>query len=226
MEEHISAWERKYRTSERVWGGYFSADEMTRAFPHNARLLDAGSGNGKALVPLAKAGFDVVGLDISQSANKKLNATLTDMHVNDVSILTGDVRALPFCDCTFDCVAAYHVICHMYASDRMRALREFERVLKHEGMLSIESFSVNDFRFCKTMHNDRMHTNEANTIIKGDGILYHYYNESEFKEELAASGFSIEKFEVVQNSIRSGKERHMHESLFAIVRKPSAKAIM
>ncbi|MEM2899786.1 MAG: class I SAM-dependent methyltransferase, partial [Thermoplasmata archaeon] len=113
MEEYLSAWEKKYSLSERVWGGFFCIDDIVNMIRKDALILDVGSGNGKVLVPVAKAGYRVVGLEISRNANKRLKKYLESIGLENVDVLDGDLRFLPFSDCRFDAVTAYHVIGHM-----------------------------------------------------------------------------------------------------------------
>ncbi|MFO7322935.1 MAG: class I SAM-dependent methyltransferase [Chloroflexota bacterium] len=90
-------------------------------------VLDAGCGEGNYVEALAQLCPDVkyTGIDLSH--------VMLDRHPDSRHTTVGDVEHLPFPDNTFDVVMANHML--FLVSDRNRALREFHRVLKPEGVL-------------------------------------------------------------------------------------------
>ena len=46
--------------------------ELLPTLPSNARLLDLGCGEGRLMLPLAEAGLEVVGVDVSEAGIAKL----------------------------------------------------------------------------------------------------------------------------------------------------------
>ncbi|MCZ7537961.1 MAG: class I SAM-dependent methyltransferase [Acidimicrobiia bacterium] len=64
-----------------------------------ARILDAPCGFGRHAIPLAEAGFDVVGLDFSESL---LAEARRRMGRAGPELVHGDLRALPFAEASFD----------------------------------------------------------------------------------------------------------------------------
>ena len=91
-------------------------------------VLDAGCGNGKysARKYSDARGYKVVGLDNFQSVRQH---SFLDYRV------CGDVNALPFGDASFDVVYARWLVEHL--QNPMVALREFHRVLKPGGRLTL-----------------------------------------------------------------------------------------
>jgi len=222
MEEYLKSWDKKYGASSRVWGGFFCIDDIVKRVPKNALILDVGSGNGKVLVPLAKAGYRIYGLEISRNANKRLKRYLHDTELveighAEVEVIDGDLRALPFLDCVFDAITAYHVIEHMPGEERKKGLGELRRVLKENGFVFIENFSNMDFRILKNRNLNEKY--EKNTFQKGDGTICHYYDDEEFREEIENANFRIDKIEKRRSEVRVGKEKYVHEFLFAVARK-------
>ena len=88
------------------------------------RLLDIGCGGGADAVELAKHGWSVVGVDLSERQ-------LEFARQRDVEVVRADAAALPFEDERFD--AAASVFTHTDVSDFAAVLRETARVLRPGG---------------------------------------------------------------------------------------------
>ena len=93
---------------------------------HGRRVLDLGCGKGRFAAHLAKAGAEVVGLDVSA-------AMLAG--ANGLDRVRASAKRLPFADGTFDAVVAIEVIEHV--GDVGPVLAEARRVLKPGGRLAI-----------------------------------------------------------------------------------------
>ena len=97
-------------------------------------LLDAGCGPGKFLEYIRSQGHDgpLTGLDQSE-------AMVAEVAKLGCDAVEGDVQALPFDDASFDRVVARHMLYHV--PDITQALREFQRVLKPDGLLLVTTNS-------------------------------------------------------------------------------------
>jgi SAM-dependent methyltransferase len=111
------------------------------------RVLDMGCGRGAVLVAVARrlSSGRVTGIDLwsthDQSGNARdvtiRNAALEGVQ-NRVEIETGDMRALPFPDRTFDLVVSSLAIHNISSNaERAKAVAEAWRVLKPGGRLAI-----------------------------------------------------------------------------------------
>lgn len=98
------------------------------------RVLDAGCGDGRLLVSLARRGLRVVGADESatmlRTAQDRARAAGVQIH-----LVCADVGALPFPDESFDAVTAVTVLC--FVADAVRGLREMARTARRGGRLVI-----------------------------------------------------------------------------------------
>ena len=92
--------------------------------PGSGRLLDIGCGGGADAVELAKHGWSVVGVDLSERQ-------LEFARRRGVEVVRADAAALPFEDESFD--AAASVFTHTDVSDFAAVLRETARVLRPGG---------------------------------------------------------------------------------------------
>ena len=102
-----------------------------------ARILDAGCGHGRHAVPLARAGYRVVGLD---SSGTLLAAARRAAHgARRPCFVRGSYAALPFAPQSFDAVACLGTALGYGEEVDRAALREFRRVLRRGGRLLIET---------------------------------------------------------------------------------------
>ncbi|HTY90513.1 MAG TPA: class I SAM-dependent methyltransferase [Methanocella sp.] len=192
MVSHLKAWEDEYTRT--TWRGPYSIEPLKEHLKAGARVLDAGCGNGKMLAPLARAGFDAVGIDISRGALLTLA---------EHGVVQGDVRNLPFKDCFFDGIVCYDVLQHLLEGERNAAVMEIKRVLVPGGLLFIQVFGKKDMRYGGILV-------EPDTFRRHSGIIYHYFSEEEVKSML--SGFTLLRMDsAISQKTFSGEEFTRHK---------------
>jgi arsenite methyltransferase len=111
------------------------------------QVLDMGCGRGAVLVAVARrlTTGTVTGVDIWSTADQSGNArevTLRNASLEGVTsrtrVETGDMRALPFADASFDVVVSSLAIHNISANaDRRKAIAEAFRVLRPGGRMAI-----------------------------------------------------------------------------------------
>lgn len=189
------AWERLYRHHGELWRG---ERPLALPLPAEARVLELGCGNGKTLLPLAREGRLVIGLDFSRSALHKLRLAMQrDGLASRLS--AGEATRLPFRDASFDAVLSHFVLPHVPGAARLASLVECRRVLRAGGLLSVEAFSRRDMRFGKGEEV------EPHTFRRGSGVATHYFEAEELRALLESAGFaSVEGTEREQRKVYGG----------------------
>ena len=139
----------------------------------NLKILDAGCGTGLLARKLAAFG-EVWGIDISPHA-------LYYAKKRNVRVKKASVTALPFKSDTFDVVVSIDVIYHQKVKNDVKALKEFYRVLKSNGILILR---VPSNKWLHLAHDRHVHTRER-------------YTKEELRRKLTKAGFSIEKISFV-----------------------------
>ncbi|MFO1533177.1 MAG: class I SAM-dependent methyltransferase [Thermoplasmatota archaeon] len=137
MRRAANPWDRYYRQHESPWRGEREVAEIL-PWLGDGPVLELGCGNGKTLKPLAAAGVDVVGLDISWHILRR--------HPAKGRLVLGDAAALPFRDAAFTAVLDIHCTGHLDAAGRASAAAEIQRVLQPGGHAVAERLTPNDLR--------------------------------------------------------------------------------
>jgi SAM-dependent methyltransferase len=117
-----------------IWKKIFSL------IPPKSRVLDVGCGHGRFSIPLAEAGHDVVGTDVSQ---KMLELLAANKGALPIEIRRGDAHRLASADEEFDVALAIDFMPHF--PDWPRFLAEMARACKPGGRL-IFNFNFTEHR--------------------------------------------------------------------------------
>lgn len=129
-----AAYDRWFATplGQRVWRDESRAIRALLRDTPGSTVLDAGCGDGRLSVELARGGAHVIGLDHSEAmlAAAKTRAARCAVPVR---LVAGDIRELPFARDGFDRVVVVTVLCFL-TSARV-AVGELARVLRPGGRL-------------------------------------------------------------------------------------------
>jgi ubiquinone/menaquinone biosynthesis C-methylase UbiE len=156
------------------------------------RVLDAGCGNGNLLLRALKnktgrekadrSDLQIVGMDFS--GNMLGRAALRSRGDERAGFLQGSVTSLPFQDRSFDRVVSSGVLtCLPNTQAATRALQEFYRVLKPEGVLVVDFFSRVSHYTLIRKHLFREPINPPE-----------YVSPAEFQSSLQEAGFTVLSF--------------------------------
>jgi ubiquinone/menaquinone biosynthesis C-methylase UbiE len=167
------------------------------------RVLDLGCGAGRHSILLGKIGFQVVALDVSETALKTLEGRLKTASIDNITLVKDEMRDLPFVDNYFDGVVCTNVLHHGRLVEIKRAIREVHRVVREESSAFVVVLSSSDFR---RGNGKRL---ERNTYVftRGEerGIIHHFFAREELKS--CFRGFKILSFEERLIPVEEGGNR-------------------
>lgn len=165
----------------------FAQEELTRC--GGGRVLDLGCGAGRNAVPLARLGWDVVGVDLSQPMlHAAAQRALEERLGQRLHWVLAPMDALPAGDRCFDLVVA-HGIWNLARSgvEFRRALEEAARVAKPGAGLFVFTFSRNTV----PPHADPL-PGETFVFTEFSGQPQCFLSEDQLVSELDAAGFAPE----------------------------------
>jgi SAM-dependent methyltransferase len=169
------AWDEQYTMRTSYWRGPYDITPIVERIRPGASILDVGCGSGRYLIPLERASFDVLGIDISGAALRSLTCSL--------QLAQADLTSLPFACSSFDAVTCFGVLQHLSYDERKVAARELYRVLKPKGLAFVEVIGDMDMRYnC----GDEV---ETGTFVRG-GIPNHHFSSGELSALLEVAGFA------------------------------------
>lgn len=153
---------------------------IERALPLGTRILETGTGKGHFTLALARRGFRVTTIDISEEeqAFARLQAERSGLS-GLVEFRVGDAGNLDFPDGSFDAVFSVNLLHHL--KDGRRALDEMARVLAPGGKLIVSDFSDEGFRMMDEVHRSEGGSHE----VAAFGI-------AEAERHLRGKGFEVE----------------------------------
>jgi len=105
-------------------------------------VLDLGCGNGRHTIPLAKAGYEVVGLDISPRLLQNDGNKATEIE-GKAEFVRSDMRCLPFRSETFSAVVSLDNSFGYFSTkeDALRTLKVSARTQSQKGLLTLDVFN-------------------------------------------------------------------------------------
>lgn len=134
----ISQWDDDYYHPISLWLYNQAISDMLRIMKvePGATILDAGCGPGVHSIRVAKAGYHVCAVDISEAMLRHASRRIQEAGVPDkVDFSQKDLTNIDFPNANFDYVFSWGVVIHI--PDAEKALDEIARIIKPGGKLAL-----------------------------------------------------------------------------------------
>ena len=158
------------------------------ASPLTKEILDCGAGGSWPPLSLFyQYGYKTYGIEIAENPLADSQKFCTEKNM-PLDIIRGDMRRIPFPSKSFSFVYSYNAIFFMTKPDIAASMKEITRILKPNGLCSVNFLSVDDAEswqpFCE---------NAARDLLKSEGFAHFEDNEADVY---------FEDFEVVRKEKR------------------------
>lgn len=204
-------WEERFRDEGKIWG-----DSPSRTAVYAIELfkktdvrkvLVPGSGYGRNAEAFAGAGFEVSGIEISNTA-----ISIARRGSSKVRYHHGSVLDMPFDNLVYDGIYCFNVLHLLRKNDRMTFLQRCREQLKDGGVIFFVVFSDMEVSY----GTGRMV--EENSFESKPGREVHYYTEEDLVSEFR--GLEIIATGMMEDPEEHGKEsRHIHLLRYIYARK-------
>lgn len=172
------------------WNGAAAAKSFTHPLPleelharlaPGAAVLDYGCGYGRACAKLAAAGFDVVGIDISEALLRRGLGMDPGLR-----LLPFDGRCAPFADASFDaCLLVAVLTCIPGDAGLARVLAEVRRLLRPGGLLFVSDYPLQTDARNRARYAESAAEFGAYGVFRCEGAVFRHFSEERLRELLA-----------------------------------------
>lgn len=161
-------------------------------FPHQAQVLDLGTGSGNFELAFAHQVKQIVGVDYNDEALKFLNGQLQKNKIDNVKLILTDIRDLSPLDqfSQFDYIISVDVIEHIKVSEAQKVIKSISKLLRPGGKVCIITPNYHSAWILLESLLDRL------TLVpkfKGQQHLAKYFRQN-LSQLFAAHGFTLETF--------------------------------
>lgn len=140
--------------------------------PNRAKVLDIGCGMGRHAVALAACGYQVTGVDLSDTL---LEEARENDAKEEVEWMNGDMRSLPIAEGSFDATVNLFTSFGYFSAeyDNIAVIQQIRRVLKPNGLFLIDFLNPNYVVQELIPYSERfeqehgVHIEEARSIVGG-----------------------------------------------------------
>jgi SAM-dependent methyltransferase len=190
-------WEKRFQNEGKVWG-----DQPSKTTVHAVevfqkhrirKVLIPGSGYGRNSRVFSEAGFEVTGIEISETACHMAMAfdPLTKVY-------SGSILDMPFNNIEYDAIYCFNVLHLFYERERKLFLEKCRHQLRHGGLAFFTVFSEKEPTYRKAREV------ETDTFESRPGRPTHYFTDANIREH-------FKKFEVIETDIVEDLENHSNE---------------
>ena len=190
-------WEERFTAEGKIWGDAPSktalhAKDLFKN--HQVRnILVPGAGYGRNAGYLEAEGFEVSGIEISETALRTARQSN-----QKIIYYQGSVLEMPFAELSYDAIYCFNVLHLFRESNRRIFVEKCLNQIKENGFVFFTVFSEQESSFGKG------NCVEVNTYESKPGRPVHYFTESDLKEH-------FKEFEVIETGLMEDPENHGSE---------------
>jgi len=118
---------------------------LLKHFTPPLKVLEAGCGIGRWVIPMSQEKYNVTGIEIKEEA---INVIAQNYSSENLTLVVGDIFNMPFPDNSFDIVISLGVLEHFeHKHTLVKAIVEHKRIMKEDGIFIITVPHISLIRF-------------------------------------------------------------------------------
>lgn len=158
-------------------------------YPPPRKILDAGCGIGRLVIPLAQAKYDTTGIDIEGEALDRIKEYYSS---DTLALIEGDIFNMVFPDNTFDTILSMGVL-ELFEDPviQKKAIMEHIRVLKDDGIFMITIPQISFVRFLFHLPYIKLLSMVRFFKRKKEYFTRYYYGQGEFQKIIENCGLKV-----------------------------------
>lgn len=207
-------WETSFRDKQEMWGWEpaDSAIETLQLFKKHGlnKILIPGFGYGRNAGIFTDNGFEVTGIEISETA-----IDLATKHFGDsIKVHHGSVSSMPFDQEIYDGIFSYALIHLLSTEERIKLIADCYSQLRPGGYMVFVSISKMDFRYGqgKETSNDTFET--------WPGVTLYFYDSDSIKSEFG--NYGLMDAEVINEPVTNLGDKPLQRFWYIICKKENA----
>ena len=178
-------WEKEYKNVDNLWG--LNPNNVLSKYinitPKDGKVLDVGVGEGRNALFFAKQGFEVEGIDISETAIRRC-LELSKENKVDIDAKVGDITTLEIKKNEYSLIILSNVLNFFSDNDITNIMAKLKAGLKKNGLVYINVFDNQEPSIKKAKERCKQITNFT-YYDETTNMYHHYFTQGELENLVA-----------------------------------------
>lgn len=178
-------WEKEYRSVENLWG--YTPNHVLSTYidiiPRSGKILDIGIGEGRNAFFFAKQGYEVEGIDISETAINRC-VEQAEKYNLPIDAKVGDIREYEVKKDNYSLIILSNVLNFFSVEDIVTIISKLKTGLKENGLIYINVFDNEEPSLLKAKERCKQ-VAEFTYYDEKNRMYHHYFTENELEDLLA-----------------------------------------
>jgi len=179
--ENNNVWEKSYQNTKRLWSSNPDSKLMQYfELIKKGNMLDLGIGEGRNAIPFAFSGFNIDGIDISETAIRRCKENLGDRDAV-INLICSNLKEYEVKKDNYTAIIAANVLNFFRKSEIDVIIKRIKEGLKEDGIVYLSVFSTLEPQYNSIKENKKQV--EENTFYIDEKDSYaHFFTQEETKK--------------------------------------------
>jgi SAM-dependent methyltransferase len=201
-EQNVKFWDRAWSPVKTPYTQmpdlpYIQAIPDTLTAKGAKTVLDLGCGSGWLAIFLARAGFQVTGIDVAVHAIELAQAWAAQEDLTNAQFAAADITDIPFGENAFDACVANSIFEHLTWELAVATMEQLRKILKPGGVFfgCFDKVGTGPGEYYKLDDGTQVYTDKGRS-----GMMLRFFNDDELRKLF--DGWKIESMETIESGSR------------------------